>query len=378
MPTQYGLYAACALAGVACAANAGVLLAVKEDMHEKQCQFYDMLMLQQSQFEKEALSVSQRFRDINMLRDKDLEILETKKQQVEDDLKHMDARLTDIASRCSAAHDENAKDLQRMKKAFHKVLQLLPTFVLRAENALSDYESRITRKTVKRIAKARAENVDELRKMKKILTRKMNETLTRKMNETLTQFAHVVNHTTSQCALRQMKEYLSACESSHTRKVNESIAAVRAEMLQHSAASKDEASYVGDLAVRRVGLLEDRLDSELSRREELRREELRKWVEKACNDVVDRRIREFKASITDGILERLDQSGPIQAGDVSDNGDSKSDNDESQSDNDESKSDNDESNYDFDRGVESIASAILRPVQKSRAKVGSNMTGNSM
>ena len=356
MQNQYGLYAACALAGVACAANAGVLLAVKEDMHEKQCQFYDMLRLQKAQFEKEALSVSQRFRDINMLRDKELEILETEKQQVEDDLKHMDARLTDIASRCSAAHDENAKDLQRMKKAFHKVLQLLPTFVLRAENAdaLSDYESRSTRKTVKRIAKARAENVDELRKMKKILTRKMNETLTRKMNETLTQFAHVVNHTTSQCALRQMKEYLSACESSHTRKVNESIAAVRAEMLQHAAASKDEASYAGDLAVRRVGLLEDRLDSELSRREALRCEELRKWVEKACNDVVDRRIRELKASITDGILECLDQSGPIQAGDVSDN--------------DESKSDNDESQNDFDRGVESIASAILRPVQKSRAK----------
>jgi hypothetical protein len=147
-------------------------------------------------------------------------------------------------------------------------------------------------------------------------------------------------------------------------------------MLQHAAASKDEASYAGDLAVRRVGLLEDRLDSELSRREELRREELRreelrKWekeIEKACNDVVDRRIRELKASITDGILECLDQSSPIQAGDVSDNGDSKSDNDESKSDNDESKSDNDESKYDFDRGVESIASAILRPVQKSRAK----------
>jgi hypothetical protein len=165
-----------------------------------------------------------------------------------------------------------------------------------------------------------------------------------------------------------MKEYLSACESSHTRKVNESIAAVRAEMLQHAVASKDEASYAGDLAVRRVGLLEDRLDSELSRREALRCEELRKWVEKACNDVVDRRIRELKASITDGILECLDQSGPIQAGDVSDNGDSKSDNDESQSDNYESKSDIDESKYDFDRSVESIASAILRPVQKSRAK----------
>jgi hypothetical protein len=359
MPTQYGLYAACALAGVACAANAGALLAAKEDMHKKQRQMYDLFSLQQAQFENHALSVSRRFRDINMLRDRDLEILETEKQQVKDDLNHMDARLTDIASRCSAAHDENAKDLQKMKKAFHNVLQMLPTFVLRAENAdaLSDYESRSTRKTVKRIAKARAENVDELRKMRKILTRKMNETLTRKMNETLTQFAHVVNHTTSHRALRQMKEYLSACESSHTRKVNESIAAVRAEMLQHAAASKDEASYAGDLAVRRVGLLEDRLDSELSRREESRREEPRKReqeIEKACNDVVDRRIRELKASITDGMLERLDRCGPIQAGDVSDNDDSKSDNDESCI---------DESKNDFATGVESIASAILRPVQ---------------
>jgi hypothetical protein len=235
MPTQYGLYAACALA----AANAGALVAVTEQivkLQRKQGCIDEQITRHQAQIARQELDVNQYLKRITAL-----ETLETEKKQLVDD----------IASRCVARSHA-------------------------AEES---------------IATVRADNDKAMSHLKEQINRGLPPTIRNVMR------ADNAN------ALRHMSTQLSA----RNRSMEESIAAVRADMLRRVGESDHAASFAGDLAIQRVKLAEENFVS--------MQRAAHAETERACNEIVDHRIKELKADITDDILARLAH----RAGDLSDN-----------------------------------------------------------
>jgi hypothetical protein len=143
MPTQYGLYAACALA----AANAGALVAVTEQVVKLQRKQDCINARHQAQIARQGLDVNQYLKCVTAL-----ETLETEK-------------VDDITSRCHAAiaavRADNAEAMSLLKEQINRRLPPTIRKVMRDDNAnalrqmnaqLSAYELRRNRNMEERIA----------------------------------------------------------------------------------------------------------------------------------------------------------------------------------------------------------------------------------